>query len=306
MARTVPDETPDAGAGTGAASALAKRILSHLVALDLPKGAHVPEQAVADAMQLSRTPVRKALAALWREGLLRRIEHRGYFLEVPSGALFAASKELPGGDDELFVQIGLDHLDGRLALPLTETVVAEHYGVAQRLAQRVLESLREEGVVVPAPDGGLVFNTFLLGPEASRASYAFRRTIEPQIPKLATFRVERAALRHCRDEHIRFLALRSDQRTGRIAFAVDAAFHEMVARFGGNPFFLSGVVQHNRLRRLLEYRDSFDEERVTVWLREHLDIVEALSDGDRGAASDLLARHLDRAEASREARLADG
>lgn len=303
MARTVLDETPDAGTGTGAASALAKRILSHLVALDLPKGAHVPEQAVADAMQLSRTPVRKALAALWREGLLRWIEHRGYFLEVPSGALFAASKELPGGDDELFVQIGLDHLDGRLAQPLTEAVVAEHYGVAQRLAQRVLESLREEGVIVPAADGGLVFNAFLLRPEASRASYAFRRTIEPQIPKLPTFRVERTTLKHCRDEHIRFLALRSDQRTGRIAFAVDAAFHEMVARFGGNPFFLSGVVQHNRLRRLLEYRDSFDEERVTVWLREHLDIVEALSDGDRDAASVLLSRHLDRAEASREARV---
>ena len=303
MSRSSFDDGPDAIAAGVSSLSLARRILSHLVALDLPKGAHVGEQALANAMGLSRTPVRKALAVLCHEGLLRRVENRGYFLEVPASVLFAASKDLPGGDDDLFVRIGLDHLDGRLSLPLTEAGVAEHYGVAQRHAQRILENLREEGVIIAADEGGWRFNAFLLEPDASRASYAFRRAIEPQIPKLATFKVDRAQLRHCRDEHIRFLALPSAQRTSRIAFAVDAAFHEMVARFGNNPFFHSGVVQHNRLRRLLEYRDSFDEERITVWLREHLDIVEALADEDADAASTLLGRHLARAEASREATL---
>jgi DNA-binding GntR family transcriptional regulator len=91
------------------------------------------------------------------------------------------------------------------------------------------------------------------------------------------------------------------ERTARLAFKVDAGFHEAIALCGGNPFFHSGVTQHNRLRQLLEYRDAPDEGRMLVWLKEHLDIMEAVVAGDLAEASGLMRTHLMNAMKHREA-----
>jgi DNA-binding GntR family transcriptional regulator len=281
---------------------LIRRLLSYIVAENLPAGAHLTEQGLADALSVSRTPVRRALMHLCTEGLVEKQAHRGYFLARPARALFGASLDFPSFDeDTLFERVATDHLRGRLPAVFAEADVVSEYGVSARLARRVLEALSEERVIVSDKPGAWSFNPFLLTNEASLASYAYRLATEPQIPLLPTFTVRRDLIRACRDEHIRLLSLPAPERTARLAFKVDAAFHETVALCGGNPFFHSGVTQHNRLRQLLEYRDAPDEDRVLVWLKEHLDIMEALVVGDVAEASALMRTHLLNARRHREA-----
>lgn len=281
---------------------LIRRLLSHLVAEDLPAGAHLTEQGLADALRVSRTPVRRALMELHAEGLVEKQAHRGYFLARPARALFVASLDFPVFDeDTLFERVATDHLRGHLPGSFSEQDVASQYGVSLRLARRVIETLGEERVIVAGSQGTWHFNPFLLTNEASLASYAYRLATEPQILLLPTFTARRDLIRACRDEHIRLLTLPVAERTARLAFKVDAGFHEAIALCGGNPFFHSGVTQHNRLRQLLEYRDAPDEGRVLVWLKEHLDIMEAVVAGDLAEASGLMRTHLTNAMKHREA-----
>ena len=280
---------------------LIRRLLSHLVAQDLPEGTHLTEQGLADALRVSRTPVRKALIDLQAEGIVAKVAHRGYFLARPSRNLFAASLDFPSFDeDALFERVATDHLQGILPATLSEGVVIAQYRVSARLARRVLEALQEDKVIVPADAGRWAFNPFLLSHDASLASYAYRLATEPHILLLPTFTVRRDLIRACRDEHIRLLTLGAPERTGRLAFKVDAAFHEALAICGGNPFFQSGVVQHNRLRQLFEYRDATDEGRMLVWLKEHLDIMEAVVAHALSEAADLMRTHLVNAMRHRE------
>ena len=281
---------------------LIRRLLGHLVSEDLAQGAHLTEQGLADALQVSRTPVRKALVELQAEGIVEKIANRGYFLARPARTLFAASLDFPAFDEDgLFERVAMDHLRGLLPPAFSEADIVSHYGVSARLARRVLDALQDEGVIVADDPGRWRFNPFLLGSDASLASYSYRLATEPQIPLLPTFSVRRDLIRSCRDEHIRLLTLAAPERTGRLAFRVDAAFHETIAICGGNPFFLAGVVQHSRMRQLLEYRDAPDEGRTLVWLKEHLDILDAVVANDVREASDLMRTHLVNAMRHREA-----
>jgi DNA-binding GntR family transcriptional regulator len=272
---------------------LIRRLLNYIVTEDLPAGAHLTEQHLADALDVSRTPVRKALVDLHAEGLVEKIPNRGYFLARPAHALFAASLEFPAFDENvLFERVATDHLNGALPAVFSERDLTAHYGVSGRLARNVIDSLSEEGVIVAEKPGAWRFNPFLLSNEASLASYHYRLATEPQLFLLPTFAVRRDLIRSCRDEHVRLLTLPSQERTGRLAFKVDVAFHEVIATCAGNPFFHSGVTQHNRLRQLLEYRDAPDESRMVIWLKEHLDIMEAMIAGALPEASELMHTHL--------------
>jgi DNA-binding GntR family transcriptional regulator len=298
MARNRPDTQAPPPEG----APLIRRLLAHVIAADLPAGAHLTEQALADVLAVSRTPIRRALADMHAAGLVERIAHRGFFLTRPARALFAASLDFPGFDeDALFERVAIDQLDGVLPPVFSLPDLTRHYGVGARLARRVLDALAEEKVIVADKPGAWRFNPFLLTIEASLASYAYRLATEPQIPLLPTFAVRRDLIRACRDEHIRLLTLTAPERTGRLAFKVDAGFHEAIALCGGNPFFHAGVAQHNRLRQLLEYRDAPDEGRMLVWLREHLDIMDALVAGARAEAADLIRTHLANAMRHRQA-----
>ena len=296
--QSVNRDRPGLDSGQGP---LVRRLLNYIVANDLSTGAHLTEQLLADALNVSRTPVRKALVQLHAKGIVEKIVHRGYFLRRPAQALFAASLEFPTFDeDALFERVALDYLNGSLPTHFSERDLTTHYEVSTRLARAVIGSLSEEKVIVQEKLGAWRFNPFLLTNEASWASYDYRLAIEPQLFLLPTFSVRRDLVRACRDEHIRLLTLPTDERTGRLAFKVDAAFHEAIATCADNPFFQSGVVQHNRLRQLLEYRDAPDESRTVIWLKEHLDIMDAMVGGSAADASELMRIHLTNAMRHRQ------
>ena len=78
-------------------------------------------------------------------------------------------------------------------------------------------------------------------------------------------------------------------------YEIDSGFHEMIAEFSQNPFFLAAIRHQDRLRRLFEFGVIADSSRVADWCREHLTIIEALEQKQADKASDLMRLHLTRA-----------
>lgn len=78
-------------------------------------------------------------------------------------------------------------------------------------------------------------------------------------------------------------------------FEVDSGFHEMLAGFSGNPYFLEAVQKQNRLRRIVEFVEYSDFARIKVWCVEHICVLDALAAGRVDRAEELLTAHLTRA-----------
>ena len=302
MARTFPRATVN-GPRPGQ-DPLQARLLGYLKRARLPVGSHLKEQEVADALGVSRTPARRMLSALEGLGIVEVRPQRGFFLLVPSDDLFEPAIELPVTDDAtLFDRIALDRLSGNIPDRFCDDDIAVRYGVSRRMTKRVVTDLRAEGVIEALPPDHYRFIPSLLGAEASDASYRFRLTIESAIPLQPGFSVDRAALQRIREAHERFLVMPAGERTNRVAYRIDAEFHEMIADGSRNPHFLAAVTHQNRLRQLLEYRDYSNMQRVETWCHEHLAILDAFDADDLERASRLIAEHLHNAMAYRPRRV---
>ena len=57
---------------------LPRRLVTHIATLDLPAETHLIEQALANSMGVSRTPIRRALAELAKAGVVYSAPRRGY------------------------------------------------------------------------------------------------------------------------------------------------------------------------------------------------------------------------------------
>ena len=95
------------------------QVLDLIRADALAVGSHLPAQALADRLRVSRTPVNEALGVLSTKGVLRREPNRGYFLaqtvDEPAEALlarFGLAADNPAAD--AYFQIAEDRLQGRL------------------------------------------------------------------------------------------------------------------------------------------------------------------------------------------------
>src|SRR5690349_15859392 len=88
---------------------LAARIVEHLRESGAEPGSHITEQALADRFEVSRTPVRAALAVLARSGAVERRPNRGYFVATPPAAL-ASAPVARVDEDKLYYRIAEDRL----------------------------------------------------------------------------------------------------------------------------------------------------------------------------------------------------
>ncbi|RAI24297.1 GntR family transcriptional regulator, partial [Rhodoplanes serenus] len=76
------------------------------------------------------------------------------------------------------------------------------------------------------------------------------------------FVLDRAAVAACRAEQQALV----DGEIGRVStaalFDLNSRFHEVVIACSGNTFFVDGLRRIDRLRRLIEYRQSLDRDRA--------------------------------------------
>ncbi len=273
---------------------LANQILDLARDARFEPGHHLREQQLGDLIGVSRTPVRSALLLLAERGIVEARRNQGFFLKALPEELLRVDLEVPAtADQDLYSRIVEDRLSGALPETFTQSEIVRRFDVDRILLQRTLTHLVNDGLLARNSGRGWTFLPTLDTQVALRNSYDFRSTIEPAGLLLNTFRHDPAALERSRLQHL-YLEAHPDITSinPRQLFETDAQFHEMIAEFSGNIFFLQAVQQQNRLRRLLEFGGYTNRRRVKDWCREHVAILDAISSGQRERAAQLMAKHL--------------
>jgi DNA-binding GntR family transcriptional regulator len=147
----------------------------------------------------------------------------------------------------------------------------DHYDADRGALLRVLETMSDEGIVRKDKGHGWTFLPTINNEVALRNSYDLRRMLEPN-----------GILPGCARPHP--------------GCAYDAEFHDTIASFTNNSFFIQAVQRQNPLRRMMKYRGYENRRRIRVWVREHLAIIDALKANKLGQASQLMTLNLEKAQ----------
>jgi DNA-binding GntR family transcriptional regulator len=273
---------------------IAQRLLGLIQSNGLEEGVHLVEQDLADSLGVSRTPVRSALKLLEAHGAVRSVPNQGFFISRPRCQLRGLELTPPRSAEEtLYLRIVEDRLEGHLPERVTQVEMIRRFEVSRTVLQRVLDQMADEGVLKRNPGQGWMFQPSLDSRQALLASFEYRLTLEPAIMSLSTFQCDSGVLVQLRNEHAALLENEAREKvSGMRLFRMDSRFHETLAGFSGNPFFLNAVQQQNRLRRMIEYRGYRNRRRIADWCQEHLAILAALERRHLRKASRLMQAHL--------------
>lgn len=288
---------------------LAHRVIEHACTQRFQAGHHLTEQSLEQVLGTSRSPVRGALNYLAEQGIVeRRPPRRGLFLAHDAAVLSAMQDNLPtANEDDVYLALARDKLEGRLPAVLTETQAMRRYSLTRERMRRVLARAANEGWIEQRASKGWTFLPMIDGPESCEESYALRILLEPAAMLMPGFSIDSDVLRRIR-------AQQEDLINGGYATAshaemvqANANFHEGLARLSGNRFIEQTILRQNQLRRLLEYHETANRKRVRKQCMEHVAILDLLEQGERGKAAELLTQHLskagrDKAEQLRSAR----
>ncbi len=262
---------------------------------ELTSGARLTEQALAKALQVSRTPVRAVLEELARLGVAERRSGGGYVLrQVP--ALDSAIPPPPALDEveKLCLRIARDRVAFLLPNEASEADLMRRYGMSRPLLLRVLGRLSEISMVHRKPGHGWVFSQTLNDPAARAESYRFRLVLEPAGILMPGFALPSGWLAEMRARHEAFLAASWTETSAIALFEMNAAFHDGIAAASGNRHLALAVQQQTRLRRFTNYDWSWGRAGVVASCTQHLEIMQQLERGELEVASLLMRRHLER------------
>jgi len=271
---------------------LADRISLLIHEQGLAAGARLNENQLAEALGVSRTPVRAALAHLQERGFVERQPHRGVELLARPPKPRKAAAAAPAADDALLVRIARDRQRGRLADDVSEKVLMDRYGLTRIVLREALERLAELGVVERKLGYGWRFANDAWDRAARHESYRFRMTVEPAAIREPGYALPEGWIARMHERHRAFLAAPWTEASSIAFFEMNAQFHEGLAAGSGNRYFAMAIQRQNRLRRLSNYDWKHGRERVEVNCREHLEILDSLQAGNNELAAVLMHRHL--------------
>ncbi len=279
---------------------MARRIMQFAQREGLAAGTHLPEVKLSERLGVSRSPVRAALSLLAKRGVVEPAPKQGYFLALDAGSSDFAAIDLPESAEEAIYR---DLVRARFANLIPPQVavsdVMRRYDCDRATANRVLAQMSEDGVIERAPGRGYVFGPVLNDARAYDESYRFRLLVEPAAVLEPGFRPDPKRMKRLRARHAELLSGGIENAPMAEIFEIDADFHEAVGDFCGNRFLAHAIRLQTRLRRLSEYENYNDRDRLRDSCREHLAILDALEAGDRARAAELLRRHI---EVSQEVR----
>jgi len=282
-------------------SQLARQILALARSEGWPAGTRLIELQLAKTLGVSRTPVRGALALLQHRGLVAA-SGRGFVLTGHALAIDdPTGQELPSSETErLYHALMADRARGTVGREVSETELLPRYATSRGTLRRVLMRFASEGLAERQKGHGWRFAETLESEDAIDESYSFRLVVECAALREPGYAVEPNRYRSVREAHEAILAAAPRTVSHERWFEVNAGFHEAVAGWSGNRFFLQAVRQQNSLRRLHEYAffGNLAPERIAQSCREHLGILQALQAGDQAAAEARMRAHLEQARAS--------
>lgn len=279
---------------TASSRRIARQILDLISEARFDPGHHLREQHLADALGVSRTPVRAGLKELTRMGAVEARPNQGFFLLKRSDELeLLEIEQSKSNDQKLYEQLVHDRIAGVLPESFTQTEISQRYDVDRGVLTRTLVKLSEDGLIARNAGHGWRFLQTLNSDVALRNSYGFRLMIEPTALLTPNLHVDRQMLKRLRAQHLRLITHPDvTQVPAKEIFETDAAFHELLAEASGNLFVLQAIQQQNRLRRLLEFGSYHNKRRVKEWCEEHVAIIDALRENKQEQAAELMRKHL--------------
>jgi DNA-binding GntR family transcriptional regulator len=276
---------------------IAEQILQMVREDGLGAGDWLNENSTARRLNVSRTPVRAALAHLAEQGLVRRHANKG--VELLAATVPAGNCALPDASELAMVRIAHDREVGELPDDISEVEVMRRYEIGRPEAQRLLARLADLDMVERKPGYGWRFLQEPRDPRVHDERYRFRLLIEPGALLEPGFSLERAWVEEMRARHADMLARPWHEAASIALYEMNADFHEGLAAASGNRFIHSAIRRQNQLRRLSNYDWVFGFERVQVNCREHMQILDYLESGQHEIASALMRSHLLRASVLR-------
>ncbi len=267
---------------------LARRILRALKAQHAPAGHRLVELDLCAAFNVSRTPIRGALQLLAADGVISSHEGRGYVLTK-------TVQDVPeDGEDEddvsLFAHLADARAKGKLPDQFTQQEIVRRFDARLPSVLRVLRLLAELGLVERRPGNGWAF--IADGARVLHESYAFRRALEPQMLLQPGFRLDRTWSAKARAQHEKLRKKPWRAGDGADFHAVNADFHEQLARCSGNRAMLKAVQHQNQLRDFLSGQWDYPVDQVHSAIDDHLEILAALEAGYADKAAALMLHHL--------------
>jgi len=272
--------------------------ISHQLVQDIVSGAfdpgqHIRAQSIADRYSVSRTPVRDALIALERAGVLEHKQNRGYFVaeELPEDTqkLFPDKQ---AGSREDYHRIAEDWLTDRLPEEVTEQFLRQRYGLTKAKLNELLLRAVREGWMERKDGYGWRFLPVAKTAEAFDEIYRFRMAIEPAAMLEPRFEIDRKVLEDQRRIQEHMLEADLNDFHPEHLLKNGSLFHEELIKLSNNPYFFTALQRVNQMRRLMEYRAEINRDRLVNQCTEHLAILELLERGEIADASYLMRRHL--------------
>lgn len=263
-------------------------------------GFHIREQWLADALGVSRSPIRAALRDLERLHIVRSEQQKGYFLEADAGSEAFEKISLPVPETErIYRQIASERFASLIGDQISVADLVRRFETSRSVIQKVLARMQEDGLVEKTVGHGWVFGPALNDEASYRESYRYRLLIEPAALLEDSFHLPAAALDTLRRMHHATLSIGLAKETMAGLFDIDAAFHDSLGDACGNRFLSQAIRQQTRLRRLSEYEKYTSRERLTQSFGEHLSILDAIENEAYAEAAERMSLHIRTSDANR-------
>jgi DNA-binding GntR family transcriptional regulator len=275
--------------------ALPSQIIELVRSEELPVGAHLPAQWLADRLRVSRSPVNEALELLKSQGIVRREPNRGYFLAAAAPSPEQVAGDLRAAKDSVadtYFRVADDRLRGELPDHFTEAMLRRRYGLTPAQLQAVLARIADEGWARKKPGYGWEFSTMLTTPESLLQSYRLRLAIEPAALLEPGYRLDKQVIARCRAAELHLLQGGIATDTADQLHDRGVRFHESLVEGSGNPFFIDTMRRVNRVRRLLSYRSMRDRSRYKEHCGQHLMLLDLLERERNEEAAEVMREHL--------------
>lgn len=270
----------------------------HLIKLDaMEAGSHLPAQAFADRLRVSRTPVNDALTLLAEKGVLQRQPNRGFFLVAPiEGSVDVLIEKLgfeqSTWETSVYFQIADDRLRGELPTEFSEAMIRTRYGLTPTQLNAVLGRIASEGWIEKKPGYGWTFSSMLTTSDSLLQSYRLRLALEPAALLEPNYYVPASVIKACRDAELHLLNGGIETDTADQLHDRGVRFHESLVEGSGNIFFIDTIRRVNRARRFLSYRSMQDRSRYKEHCKQHLHLLDLIERERNDEASEAMREHL--------------
>jgi DNA-binding GntR family transcriptional regulator len=295
---TAPDSSRQRAARNGGperAEHLAGLIMALARREGMKAGDRLIEQRLADALDLSRAPIRLGLKALEAAGLARGEPHRGFVLaKNPTSGAAQPALAAVRRSEQVYATIAGHVLASRLSADVTEAELMRRYDLSRAELQRLLDRIAAEGWIVRMPGYGWRFAETVSSRDALSQATAFRVVIEPAAIAQPGYALSTEVIARLRERQQRVLDGEFDKMTIGEIYQSGCDFHEEIIRGAANPFFVESLKRVNSIRRLFAYRSFADHDGMRRHVREHLRLLEVLGARRYVEAAELMTKHLQR------------